>query len=174
MQKMLLVVAALLFLGAGFIYLAPKAHAPGIGGMVATTTASHTASTTRFTLKELGIQIHPSTELSGLRYRTATVQALGTVLFMTTSHENPPCELGAFYRIEKKDLANPKTRWDADALRIATQQNGDVPPQAKEFPDFYFVFESSQAACSNEQTKILQESKDRQALWQSVQTAEAL
>jgi hypothetical protein len=126
-------------------------------------------------LPDLGVSVVLPTGLEGLAVATTTVQRLGTVLHVAV----PPapgsggtaCELGVFYNVRKADLAAPGTRWNEETLRAAAAGSEGIPPQAKEFPEFYFVFEPSQAACSTDEAQMQIEIALRQALWLSVSSA---
>lgn len=118
-------------------------------------------------LAELGIRLNVPASLSGAAIGTSTVQAVGPVAWVAVEE----CVLGAFYEIDKSDLEQPRTRWTQESLNAATKDSADVPQQAKEFDDFYLVFEPSQAACATERSAEKKEASLREDLWRSIKTA---
>ncbi len=137
------------------------------GGAVSTAQAS-------VSLTELGVRISVPQDIANVAYRVEQVQSLGPVLFMSTPDLPPGCAVGVFYRLQKSAIAPAGSRWTAQSLAAATHSEQGVPPQAKEFGDFYLVFEPSQAACSSDQAGVDRESVVRQKVWGSTQTAELL
>jgi hypothetical protein len=81
------------------------------------------------------------------------------------------CDLGVYYNISKASLGSPDSTWKESDLKAATVVNGQVPPQAKEFPDFYFVFQPTQTPCSSKPEAMQTEASLRDALWIAVSTA---
>jgi hypothetical protein len=117
--------------------------------------------------------------LADLSYTVNGGGPLGDVLVMSLPSlviEGKPCTLGAFYLLKKDAIATSATHWSAETLQAATQKNGEVPPQAKDFGNEYFVFEPSQAACTQgDDSKSLEKEGDKRwKLWKSVQTAERI
>jgi hypothetical protein len=124
-------------------------------------------------LRELGVRLQIPGTVPGVEYTTRAVPLVGTVADLYNEdirHANPACTLGAVFRIEMRDLAQPKTRLTQESLEAATVWQGDIPPQAKEFPEFYLVFEPSQAVCSDDAEA---ESRMRTEVWRSIEGAQA-
>jgi hypothetical protein len=137
------------------------------GGAVSTARAS-------VPLTELGLRVSVPQDIANLSYRVEQVQAIGPVLFMSTPDLPQGCAVGVFYRLQKSALGPAGSRWTAESVAAATHERQGVPPQAKEFGDFYLIFEPSQAACSSDQAGVERESVVRQKVWGSTQTAELL
>jgi|GEM_PF-6829227 len=131
-----------------------------------------TPAVQEFELKQLGVSISPGSLPPSLTYDARTAQGVGSVLFMTTEEiraSAPDCYLGAFYRIEKAALVEGgenRTNWTLETLEAAANATTS-PPSAKEFDDFFLVFEPSQAVCSGNSD----EPRLREALWMTVTTA---
>jgi hypothetical protein len=135
--------------------------------------SSAALSTKDVPLTELGVRIKVPQSIASVTYRVEQVQALGPVLFMRTPDLPEGCAVGVFYRLQKSAVV-PGAQWTPETVEAATKQQGDVPPRAKAFNDFYLVFEPSQAACSADQAAIDHEVQVRQDIWSSVQTAKLL
>ncbi|HEX5774531.1 MAG TPA: hypothetical protein VFY28_01035 [Candidatus Paceibacterota bacterium] len=129
-------------------------------------------------LTDLGVTVVLPQGLEGLAIATTTVEGLGTVLHVAvptaSSDAGGACELGVFYNVPKAALGGPNARWSEESLKAATLGAEGIPPQAKEFPAFYFVFEPSQTACATDASQLEIEIALRQALWMAVSTAELL
>lgn len=129
-------------------------------------------------LADLGVSIVLPTGLDGLAVATTTVARLGTVLHVAVpavpGSGDEACELGVFYNVSKASVSAPGARWSEESLLAAAAGQEGIPPQAKEFPEFYFVFEPSQEACANDEAQLQIEIALRQALWLSVSSATLL
>jgi hypothetical protein len=129
-----------------------------------------------YELTELGVAIKTSDELEDLEY-VASEQPFGTVLFMRAGEvivNGAPCTLGAFYMIQKNNVATTTgMMWNEESLKAATVDRNGTPAQVKEFDDSYLVFEPTQSACAldGDTETLKKEGEKRLALWKSVTTA---
>lgn len=127
------------------------------------------------TLAPLGVAVQLPQGLEGLAVATSTVEGLGPVVRVAVPPapgvEGTACELGVFYNVSKASIDDPGSPWTKEQLDAASVVNGQIPPQAKEFPEFYFVFEPAQTPCTTNPDQLQIEAALRQALWISVATA---
>lgn len=128
-------------------------------------------------LTEYGLKIPVSSPvLEGTTYRVAQVQGLGSVLHMQSpdvkNQNGDPCELGAFYKIQKNAIAASRTSWTKAKLEAAMSPQNGSPAQVKSFTDFYLVFEPSQAVCATGESDIQKEQSERANLWESLKDAQ--
>jgi hypothetical protein len=158
---------------AGFVLIAIGALVTIAAGAWATRGNTSGTSAKEVPLTELGVRIKVPQSIASLTYRVEQVQALGPVLFMRTPELPEGCAVGVFYRLQKSAVV-PGAQWSPETVEAATKPQGDVPPRAKVFSDFYLIFEPSQAACSADQAAVDHEAQVRQNVWSSVQTAELL
>jgi hypothetical protein len=130
-------------------------------------------------LKELGVDIKVPESLYDLTYTASTTQAVGTVLRLSTKSLEQAtsnfCNIGFVYDIQKASLTSTSTgtRWTEATLKAATQSQEGIPPQAKEFPTFYFVFEPTQATCALGDKNLALEAEQRESIWRAIETATA-
>ncbi len=135
--------------------------------------AADTAAARAVPLSELGVSVSLPEGLTGLAVATSTTPGLGTVVHLAipATDTTQACELGVYYDVQKSTLGTPEARWTKEQLDAAAVVNGQVPPQAKEFEWFYFVFEPTQATCATDTAQVAVENSLRQALWIGVATA---
>lgn len=137
-----------------------------------------TAAPGAVALTELGVVISLPQGLSGLAVATSSNPALGTIFHigvLSASGKNEDtCELGVFYRISKEMVVAGTAGLSQEALTALVTGSAIEPPRAKEFPEFYFIFEPAQAVCSTTPEAAQVEMALRQALWLSVGTADLL
>lgn len=128
----------------------------------------------KMAFEDLGVQIEVPSSVQDLVYATRTVQTLGTIAEVSTRaiiEQNPNCSIGVVYTLSKEKLAESNTNMNEGAVKAATEWRDGVPPQAKEFPEFYFVYEPSQAACTE---NVGAEAAQRMDFWKSIQSATLL
>ncbi len=120
-------------------------------------------------LMELGVQIDVPASISDLTYEPRTSRERGAVLRMMISES---CELGAIFSVAKKPDALKAAGYTSETIAAATQYTGDTPPRAKEFTDFYIVFEPSQSTCTSDAQENEAEAKKRSDLQNALTTAQ--
>ncbi len=128
-----------------------------------------------YELRELGVTIKKSDTLKDLEY-VAAEQPYNPILFMRAGDiivNGVPCTLGAFYMIQKNNVATTGVMWNEESLKAATVEKNGTPAQVKEFDDSYLVFEPTQSACAldGDTDTLKKEGEKRLALWKSLTTA---
>ena len=128
-----------------------------------------TTSARTYNLSEFGIAIDVPGTLSDLTHEVKQINPTpGTILEMRVDET---CTIGAFYTVQKNALDASGNQWTEELLESAQFPSGGNPGRVKEFTDFYFVFEPSQAACSTNEADAEREAAKRLALWNSLVTA---
>jgi hypothetical protein len=125
-------------------------------------------------LADLGVTVALPQGLDGIALGKSSIEGVGPAVVVAlppTAPGEKACELGVYYTVPKSAIGAPDSKWNESDLKAATVVNGQVPPQAKEFSEFYFVFEQARTACSSDAAAQQVEATLRMALWIAVSTA---
>jgi hypothetical protein len=115
----------------------------------------------------LGVIIEPkSAEI--ISYESDFVNNVNHVVWATIENSGDRCYLGAFYKIAKATVAEFNSPTFINILRNMIDEKNHFFPVAKEFPEFFIVFEPNRKLCTGNFKFVNKQVEIRRALWESV------
>ena len=188
------IISTLIAFIAGGIFMGNSKKSPATPTFPQTT--EKIPSSTSVEIKELGIKMNLSEDIKDLIYSPKTVGDKTYVYLSTTSLMNAGAKdtkngfnsctadlgpLGSFSKVNKAGLTDDPNQpwWNRlsgleDATKIQTVNGGIVPASAKEFPNFFILYTSPQATCSDNKSTQELEGKAIRAITDVIPTIELI
>lgn len=126
-------------------------------------------------IKKLGVEIGLPKTNKDIILEREKEKNVGDVIWATYKDESDQkCNLGAYYRISKKFLNTKDAVQISDRVRGAVSSKNFFTARAKEFQNFFLIYEPTMKFCTTEYSALKEEKKMREQIWKSLALAETL